>query len=209
MAGHGHCHGQCDHNHSDPAGDDRGVSFSLYTKIELDRVECLNEAVDGSGKTIFKAWDERLDNQKFVESDADEELLINVPFAGTVKLKAIVIRGANDNSHPSKLRLFKNRPNMTFDQTSLEPDQEIDLNKDPNAEAEHPLKIVKFSGISHLSLHFPSNFGEDETRIYYIGLKGDFMAAQREAILITSYESAPNPADHKASLVNSVARQIN
>ena len=56
--------GGCGHDHSDPAADDRGVAYSLYTKIDLDRVECLNEAVDGSGKTIFKSWVEKLDATK-------------------------------------------------------------------------------------------------------------------------------------------------
>lgn len=41
-----------------------GVAYSLFTKIDLDRVECLNETVDGSGKTIFKPWEERMDNEK-------------------------------------------------------------------------------------------------------------------------------------------------
>lgn len=43
---------------------------------------------------------------QFVVSDADEELLFNIPFTGNVKLKGIVIIGADDDSHPSKVKLY-------------------------------------------------------------------------------------------------------
>jgi len=43
-------------------------------------------------------------------------------------------------------------------------------------------RIVTFSSIHHLSIHFPSNYGDDNTQVYYIGLKGDFSEAQRTGI---------------------------
>ena len=48
-------------------------------------------------------------------SDADEELLFNIPFTGNVKLKGLIVMGGEDGTHPAKVRLFKNRPHMTFD----------------------------------------------------------------------------------------------
>jgi hypothetical protein len=45
--------------------------------------------VDNSGRGVFKAYEQRLDRTQFVESDADEELLFNIPFTGNVKLKGI------------------------------------------------------------------------------------------------------------------------
>ena len=74
---HHHHHGE-EHDHSDditPA-----VQFSLYQHINFDDVTCLNEAEHGSGKAIVKkTWAERLSDQPEVESDADEQLLVNVP----------------------------------------------------------------------------------------------------------------------------------
>ena len=65
MAGHGH--GGCAHEHDHGDSDeDLGSLYSLYLKIDTERVECLNEEMDGSGKTIFKPWDQRLDKEKVV-----------------------------------------------------------------------------------------------------------------------------------------------
>lgn len=40
------------------------------------------------------------------------------------------------------------------------------------------------------------NYGDDVTRILYIGLRGEFKELNR-APVVTLYESAANPADHK------------
>jgi hypothetical protein len=169
----------------------------------------LNEVIDGSGRTVFKPWEERMDSEKHIESDADEELLINIPFTGNVKLKGILIRGANDDTHPARVRLFKNRPNMTFDDATAEAEQELELQRDPTGTCEYALKIVKFAGVNHLTLHFTRNFGEETTRIYYIGLKGDFTQTPRDAILIANYELAPNPAEHNINFLNTTNQQTN
>ena len=38
--------------------------YSLYQKIDTEKLQCLNEAEEGSGKTVFKPWDERFDRSK-------------------------------------------------------------------------------------------------------------------------------------------------
>ena len=63
-------------------GEEQGVAYSLYQKIDMNNLTCLNEELENSGKTVFKPWETRLDREKFVQSDADEELLINIPFTG-------------------------------------------------------------------------------------------------------------------------------
>ncbi|OQR70266.1 putative leucine--tRNA ligase [Tropilaelaps mercedesae] len=132
-----------------------------------------------------------------VESDCDEELLFSVPFTGNVKLKGIIIVGGEGDFHPSALRLFKNRPNMSFDDAAAEPDQEFELSRDTEGTLEYPTKIVKFANVHHLTLHFPKSFGADISKVVYIGLKGEFTEAYRQEIAICNYELAPNPADHK------------
>ena len=177
-------------------GEEQGLAYSLFQRIDMNNLTCLNEETDDSGKTVFKPWESRLDRDKFVLSDADEELLFNIPFTGNVKLKGIIIGGENDESHPSKVKLFKNRPNMTFDDAGAKADQEFDLVKDPDCSVEYKVKTVSFSSVHHLSLHFPSNFGEDETKITYIGLAGEWTEANRVGVVNAVYEARAIPQDH-------------
>eukprot|EP00112_Aurelia_sp_Birch-Aquarium-sp1_P019191 Seg470.4 transcript_id=Seg470.4/GoldUCD/mRNA.D3Y31 product="PITH domain-containing protein GA19395" protein_id=Seg470.4/GoldUCD/D3Y31 len=170
MAGHcGHEHHEHDHSSVD-----LGDLYSLYTKIDLEKVECLNEEVEESGKYVFRAWDKRLETDKFVQSDADEELLFNIPFTGNVKLKGIIVIGGEGGMHPSTMKLYKNHPKMSFDDTGQKCDQEFDLNHDYKGDLEYNTKVARFSNVEHLSIYFPDNFGNDSTRVYYIGLKGEF-----------------------------------
>ena len=56
--GGGHDHGH-DHGASGLQGEEFGIQYSLYQKIDLENVSCLNEEIDDSGKTVFKAWEDR------------------------------------------------------------------------------------------------------------------------------------------------------
>lgn len=70
-------------------------------------------------------------------------------------------------------------------------------------------RAVKISNIFHSTLHFVRNFGSDTTKNFYIGPKGDFTAALRDAILITNYELAPNPCDHRLNRLEHASHGIN
>ncbi|XP_002123422.2 PITH domain-containing protein 1 [Ciona intestinalis] len=202
-----HDHGAHGHDHSHDH-EDKSAHFSLYLKINLTQLECLNESEEGAGKKVFKAWDERLDRERYVESDADPELLFNIPFTGNVKLKSIALLGGENDSHPRVMKLFKNIPNMSLDQTSKEADQTFELPQSYTDVLQLPAKIARFSNINCLSIFFPECYGGEITKVYYIGLTGDFMQAQRQEVLITNYELAANPADHKQKLNNMSGHMI-
>jgi len=74
----GHSHGET-HDHSDditPA-----LQYSLYQHISFDDVTTLNESEADSGKAILKkTWADCLNNEPILESDADEQLLMHVPW---------------------------------------------------------------------------------------------------------------------------------
>ena len=81
----GHCHDEHGHDH---AGHDHSdditpaIQHSLYQHINFDHITTLNEAESDSGKAIVKkTWAERLEEQPELKSDADEQLLIHVPYA--------------------------------------------------------------------------------------------------------------------------------
>lgn len=62
-----------------------------------------------------------------------------------------------------------------------------------------PVKRALFNTVRSLDLFFEDNFGggeEDETRVSYVGFKGEWMALNREPVSFL-YEAAANPADHK------------
>ncbi|KAK0179892.1 hypothetical protein PV327_005603 [Microctonus hyperodae] len=184
----------CGDFHSDG---ELGIQYNLYQKIDMANVECLNEYQEETGMTVFKSWEERLDRSKFVESDVDDELLFNIPFTGNVKLKGLIVIGGPDGSAPSKVKLYKNKPHMTFDDMEMEPDQKFDLCKDDFGIHEHPIRVVKFSSVHHLTLHFSGNDGGVErSRIDYIGLKGEWTPAHQHGVTICTYESRPQISDH-------------
>ncbi|NXL77646.1 PITH1 protein, partial [Leptocoma aspasia] len=217
---HGHGPGRCRCCGEEAA--ERGAAWGLYLRIDRQRLQCLNERREGSGATVFRPWEERGDRSQFVESDDDEELLFNIPFTGSVKLKGVIVMGEEDGTHPAELRLFRNIPHMSFDDTAKEPEQTFSLSQDPLGELEYPTKIARFSNVYHLSMHFPKNFGAETTKIFYIGLKGEWTEvsegrvregpgfcfsrdskpsiptqAHRHQVTICNYEASANPADHK------------
>ncbi|XP_017886710.1 PITH domain-containing protein GA19395 [Ceratina calcarata] len=170
-----------------------GIHYNLFQKIDIENLECLNETEEGSGASVFKTWENRLDKNKYVESDIDNELLFNIPFTGNIKLKGLIIIGGEDSSHPNKVKLYKNRPYMTFDAVATEPEQVFELCVDPNGVHEYAPKVVKFSSVHHLSLHFT---GADKIRIYYIGLRGEWSPLHQHGVTICTYELRPQMSDH-------------
>lgn len=102
---------------------------------------------------------------------------------------------------------------MSFEDVAQgKPDQEMELKIDTEAAIDYPLASFKFSNLHYLTIHFPCSFGDEKTRIYYIGLRGltyfdlgfqyifsgSFQHAFREKIAIATYEARAVPDDHKA-----------
>lgn len=66
MSGHGHGHGHgCEGEH-EPA--ERGLEYGLYRRIDLEKLQCLNESRDGDGKLVFKPWDRRNERDKVTQT---------------------------------------------------------------------------------------------------------------------------------------------
>ncbi|CAD6186033.1 unnamed protein product [Caenorhabditis auriculariae] len=130
----------CDHKHSGDCSHEaeaigtaqEGTRYDLRNYIDFDKLNVLNEVTDGSGKSVFKTMEGKNDRSTFVESDCDEELLFNIPFTGHVRINGIVISGDENESHPARVRLFKDREALSFDDCRVEADQEIDLKMDAN-----------------------------------------------------------------------------
>ncbi|KAK3032030.1 hypothetical protein RJ639_036404 [Escallonia herrerae] len=175
----------CMHDHS-CEDHDCSSDWSLYKHIDLSKVSALNEAVPGSVKSVFKAWEHRLNSSEINK------------FTSDVKIKGISIVGGADGTSPSKMRAFINRDGIYFsDAQSMQPIQEWDLAENLQGVLEYQTRYSRFQGVGNLTLHFPENFGGDTTQIHYIGLKGEATQLKRDAVANIVYELMPNPSDHK------------
>ena len=77
---HGHDHsGGAAHDHTDdltPA-----LQHHIYAQIDFSAVNTLNESESRAGaKVVQKSWTERLEPNPELRSDADEQLLMHVPY---------------------------------------------------------------------------------------------------------------------------------
>jgi hypothetical protein len=162
--------------------------------IDRDNVVALNSI--GEGKQVIKPWDERLDEQVYIESDADDQLIIRVPFTGSVKLRSLLLKSGPGDQTPAKVALFANIDNLDFsDAQDKEPLQQFDVAVGREV-GEYPLKPAKFPNVSTVTLFFPASQGAETTRIYYIGFLGQWSERKQDPV-ITVYESQANLADHE------------
>ncbi|KAK2592745.1 hypothetical protein QQS21_009549 [Conoideocrella luteorostrata] len=202
--GHDHSHDH-EHDHSDditPA-----LQSSLYQQINFDEITTLNESRRDAGKAVVKkTWAERLSAEPELESDADEQLLMTVPFAAQVKLHSILLRTSASQSAPKTLHLYINHDNLDFSAAEdLDPVQKIELSQTSDVQ-EIPVKRALFGKVQRLVLFFVDNFGdgeEDVSRISYVGFKGEWTKLGKAPANIL-YEAAPQPGDHtiKGTSVN-------
>ncbi|KAI0852057.1 DUF1000-domain-containing protein [Daldinia vernicosa] len=191
-----HHHHDHDHDHTDemvPA-----MNHSLYQHIIFDQITTLNETLKDSGRKIVeKTWAQSELLEPELESDADEQVIINVPFTGQVKLHTILLRSPPDASAPRTLKVFTNREDVDFDVASeMSPTQTFELSQFSGVQ-ELPVRRALFGNVRRLALFFEDNFGDEEsTRISYLGFKGDWIPVGRAPVNIL-YEAAPNPNDHR------------
>lgn len=198
--GHQHCH----HEHEEVGPPDTNESQTLWPYIDHDRVRALNEIEDGSAARVLREWQYRLATSPFLESDVDEELLITIPFTGLVKLHSILLRSFGDDHNPKTLRVFKKGDDLDFGTAAdAKPTatftfpEEVGINtSEMDGIVEFAVNRAHFANITSLTLHIPTNWGAETTRILYIGLRGEWTEL-RSAPVVTQYEAAANPADHK------------
>ncbi|PHH64023.1 hypothetical protein CDD81_5128 [Ophiocordyceps australis] len=190
-AGHEHEH---EHDHSDditPA-----LQSSLYEQINFDEIVTLNEAVRDSGKKVVrKSWTQRMEPEPEIESDADEQLLMTVPFTAQVKLHSILLRSSASACAPRTLHVYVNREDLDFGAAEeLRPVQVLELAQTSEVQ-EIGVKRALFSSVQRMTLFFVDNFGHETTRLSYLAFKGEWTRLGRAPASIV-YEAAPQPGDH-------------
>lgn len=105
------------------------------------------------------------------------------------------MRSSEDSSAPKTLKLFSNRDDVDFSAASdAKPTQTLELSQTSEIQ-DIPVKRTLFGNTYNINLFIEDNFGNDVTRIYWIGFKGEFSALNRDAVEVL-YEKASNPKDH-------------
>ncbi|KAF9062049.1 DUF1000-domain-containing protein [Rhodocollybia butyracea] len=150
---------------------------SLLQFLDLQQLDCLNESTDHNLKSILSS--KKLNtSESYLESDADEQLLMNIAFNQSVRVKSIIIK-SNDVAHaPKKIKLAINKPSLGFDDVAdaKEPAvaQILELDEETVKEGKPVvLRFVRFQSVNSLHIFVESNHGnEEETRINAIDIIG-------------------------------------
>ncbi|KAG7379277.1 PITH domain-containing protein 1 [Phytophthora pseudosyringae] len=200
-----HCHdehaavGDHDHNHDHDDEVEDANGDSLYPFIDTSKLRVLNALDPQAAAHPFKPFHERQDHSRFLASnDDDPEMILFIPFTEAVSIKSICISGsAGDGTHPKEVKLFTNRDDIDFSNANeLPAQQKLALVEDDTANIDYPLQVRKFQGVSSVTLFIENSYGGDETKIYYIGLKGE-SKKWRHGVVECVYEARPQPTDHK------------
>ncbi|KAH9973887.1 galactose-binding domain-like protein [Lactifluus volemus] len=155
---------------------------NLFSIIDRANVHGLNLTVPEDAKETIKPWDERESTDKFADSNVDDQLIIHVPFAQNVRMKSVLLKLGRGGSTPRRLRLYANHANIIdFSEVDdVQPALNISLLEGEIGVTEYPLRMTAFSSINSLSLFFSDSVGEESTRIYYIGFKGETRITRKE-----------------------------
>ncbi|KAG2374417.1 hypothetical protein C9374_010701 [Naegleria lovaniensis] len=150
--------------------ENENIYTSLNNIVNMSAIECLNQRKPNIVQNMFEMSD-----KKYLESDADEQLIIRIPFKTPVNITAIILKATNKLKCPREILLFtKTGMIVDFDNAeSVEPTQVIEI--DPDAAVNGvaiPLKIVKFKNVNMLQLFVSNNYGDNTTIINHLNIIG-------------------------------------
>ncbi len=128
---------------------DAGVvgHIDLLSFINKSESECLNESDAHNLSACLTSG-----SSNYLESDCDEQLIINLAFNQPLKLHSLKIMAPKENG-PKHVKLFINQPRtLDFDQaSSMEPTQKMELSAEDISNGNPvPLRYVKFQNVQNL-----------------------------------------------------------
>jgi hypothetical protein len=101
------------------------------------------------------------DHRLVCRSDADNQLIVFIPFNTPVRLSGIILNGP-EAERPTTVKLYANRAALGFeDVTDIEPTQELALKPEEfGDDAVAKLKVAKFTAVNSLFLFVECGEGE-------------------------------------------------
>lgn len=210
---HEHHHGH-DHNHEHGAPPiPTTESQSLYAHILTNDIAAFNVSNPSDQlKHVVKDHQHKYSTTPLFTSDADCQLILKIPFEGSVKVYSVILRTSSVPDHcPRKVKFYTRE--LDFD--SIEgarptyevehPEVGIDDSQPVGDElveetsfVEHYLPRHQFAGVTVLTIFVENNWGDEDepTHLYSVEVRGEFQGLRKNPV-VTIYESAANPADHK------------
>eukprot|EP00992_Anisonema_acinus_P009158 TRINITY_DN5347_c0_g1_i1.p1 TRINITY_DN5347_c0_g1~~TRINITY_DN5347_c0_g1_i1.p1 ORF type:complete len:167 (-),score=58.58 TRINITY_DN5347_c0_g1_i1:408-908(-) len=149
-----------------------GVQYQdLIDVIDAQSLECLNERPDRGINRIFPP------SGSLLESDADEQLLINVSFKQNVKLFSLEFVAPDDGRKPNTVKLFVNNRQVDFGDAEAAPGTQLERlawtpHGDGRARAVLQTRFVKFQDVTSVSIFIQDNEGADTSALGGITLTG-------------------------------------
>ncbi|MED6217643.1 hypothetical protein PIB30_019593 [Stylosanthes scabra] len=144
----------------------------LLDFIDWSGVECLNQSSTHSLPNALKQG-YREDDGLHLESDADEQLLLYIPFTQVIKLHSIIVKGPEDEG-PKTVKLFSNKEHMGFSNVNDYPPSDTAVLSTDNLKGKPVLvKYVKFQNVRSLTIFIEDNqSGSEITKVQKIMLYG-------------------------------------
>lgn len=184
-------------------GDPSHTDTEILRVIDLANVSCLNEAVVGSSRGLFRAHCASAQKAHHCDSDgSDPELLLHIPFTEQVQLRSICISSA-EGFCPASVSLFTNAAGLAFgDDRAAQ--QELPLAGHDEAGAVfYPLRAARFNNVMSLQLLFRGRRGTPEgedaegpVRLFFVGLKGEASGIRRQVVEGATYEVNPKALEN-------------
>lgn len=154
-----------------PATANVGVYTDLTSNIDRPKVYATNGSTEDKVASLFDG-----DKSGLLRSDADEQLLISIPFNQACKLHSFRIVGRGQGA-PKKVKLFVNSLNIGFDDMErLKPTQEVKLSEAQATDRGSALiqtNFVAFQRVTNLTIFIETNqHDSDVTEVIHIDLIG-------------------------------------
>ncbi|ANZ77914.1 BA75_04926T0 [Komagataella pastoris] len=190
----------CEHEHHQHEAPpiETSSAQSLNNQIDFTKLTALNCTTPNS--KLFEVFiHEGAESKITLSSDCDNQLILNIPFVSSVKLYSLILKTSPDNDHcPKKISLFKNA-DIDFESTAAKSTHHFEQPL-VGEFVEHHLPRRLFTNVHKLTLFFEGNWSDDEfenLEILGIELRGEWAPLTKDPV-ITLYEAAANPADHKS-----------
>ncbi|XP_072952318.1 PITH domain-containing protein At3g04780 [Typha angustifolia] len=136
----------------------------LVDFVDWSSVECLNQSSTHSLANALKQG-YRDDDGLHLASDADEQLLIYIPFMQVVKLHSVAIKGPEEEG-PRTVKLFSNKEHMGFSNVNDYPPSDSVVLSSENLKGKPViLKYVKFQNVRSLTIFIEDNQGGNDISI--------------------------------------------